>query len=130
MIENQKNLVRIDKFLWAVRLFKTRAEAINACRSGKVRINGKPVKPSKEIKHEDILSIQKSNLFLTFFVKEVLINRVSAKLVDKYIEDRTPNEEYEKFNGIKNMKFGVRQKGLGRPTKKERRDISEFKSKY
>lgn len=119
--------VRIDKWLWAVRLYKTRSLASEACRSGKISMQGLVVKPSREIKIGDVIEVYKTPLQLKIKVKELLENRVGAPLVSNYMEDLTPKEEYDKILLLKDKQFEKRDRGTGRPTKKERRDIDEFK---
>lgn len=121
--------VRIDKWLWAVRIFKTRSQATLACKSGKVRIIEAIVKPSHEVRLEQIISIRIGPLMKTVKVTGLLENRVSAKLVAGFMEDLTPPEEYDKLKANRNAGFEYRARGLGRPTKKERRDI-EILKKY
>jgi len=118
--------VRIDKWLWAVRVFKTRSLATDACRNGKVSINGQVVKASREVKPEDEISIRQQQMTKTVKVTALLEKRVSAKLAPQFMEDLTPASEYEKVETIKAVSFIYRPKGLGRPTKKERRDIEKF----
>lgn len=125
MPDSNSTTVRIDKWLWAVRLFKTRSQASQACRLGKVTIEGEELKPSREVKKEMIISIRTGPVQKTVKVLELLQNRVGAKLVHNYMEDLTPEEEYAKFEMIKKQPF-FRKKGLGRPTKKERRDIDKM----
>ena len=119
--------VRIDKWLWAVRLYKTRSLASEACRSGKISMLGLVVKPSREIKIGDVIEVYKTPLQLKIRVKELLENRVGAPLVSNHMEDLTPKEEYDKILLLKDKQFEKRDRGSGRPTKKERRDIDEFK---
>ena len=116
---------RIDKWLWAVRAFKTRSQATDACRAGKVKVDDQPIKPSREVKHGMIITIQQGPLKRTLKVVELLQKRVGAKLVAQYMEDLTPQEEYQKLEDIRNMP-AARPRGAGRPTKKERRDIGEW----
>ena len=115
--------VRIDKWLWSVRLFKTRSQATDACRSGKVKIDDEPVKPSREVRTGQIISLHFGPLTKTVKVKELLQKRVGAKLVVNYMEDLTPEEEYQKLEVIRQNPFAKRK---GRPTKKERRDMDEW----
>ena len=121
--------VRIDKWLWAVRIFKTRRLSTVACRSGKVKINNSAVKPSHEVKPGEIIEVNLSPLNKTVKVKELTSNRVSAKLAETFIEDLTPGEEYEKIKMARAVNFEYRQRGIGRPTKRERREI-EILKKY
>lgn len=118
--------VRIDKWLWAVRIFKTRSLATDACRNGKISINGQVVKASREVKPEDEISIRQQQMTKTVKVIALLEKRVSAKLAPQFMEDLTPASEYEKVETIKAVSFIYRPKGQGRPTKKERRDIEKF----
>jgi ribosome-associated heat shock protein Hsp15 len=118
--------VRIDKWLWAVRVYKTRSLAADACKGGKVTLNYRSVKPSHEIKIGDILQIRFGQINKTIKVTGILENRVSAKLVCNYVEDLTPLEEYKKLENQKDSFFIKRSKGTGRPTKKDRREIEGF----
>ena len=119
--------VRIDKFLWSVRLFKTRSLASDACRKGKIIINSIQVKPSRIIAKDDIIQVKKPPVILTFRVIEPIENRVSAKLVELFAEDITTEEEKAKQNIQQQSVTGYRDKGSGRPTKKERRLIEKLK---
>jgi ribosome-associated heat shock protein Hsp15 len=120
--------VRIDKWLWAVRVFKTRSQAAEACRTGKVAIAGQPVKPSRETKMGDEVEIRVSpQLTRTLRVKELLQNRVAARLVPEYADDLTPPEAYERLKIISQLNYERRDRGTGRPTKKQRRDIDRLK---
>jgi len=118
--------VRIDKFLWAVRLFKTRSLASEACKKGRVIIDGAQVKASRNIHLGTIFSVKKENIFVMLKVKKLLDNRVGAKLVEEFLEDLTSDEEYEKFELDRLAKKLNRDKGTGRPTKKDRRDLERF----
>ena len=119
--------IRIDKFLWAVRLYKTRNLAADACRLGKVKCGQATVKPSREVKINEVYTINIEQFYKTIKVKNLLSNRVCAKLVADFIEDLTPQEDYEKQTLIRQHAFEKRDKGIGRPTKKERRDIDKAK---
>jgi ribosome-associated heat shock protein Hsp15 len=119
--------VRLDKWLWAVRLYKTRALAADACRLGKISFEGNVAKASKEVKVGDKYEINLNQLHKIVEVKEVLSNRVSAKMVENYMIDLTPQEEYERIELTRKFAFEKRDRGVGRPTKKERRDIDLFK---
>jgi ribosome-associated heat shock protein Hsp15 len=121
--------VRIDKWLWSVRVFKTRNQATVACRTGKVRIGDQPVKPSREVRAGEVITISLEAMKRTVKVLENPEHRVGAKLVEQFMEDLTPQEEYEKVKIRKDAGFGYRHRGLGRPTKKERREI-EIVKKY
>lgn len=119
-------MVRIDKWLWAVRLFKTRTEAADACKGGKVKVNNEAVKPSREVKIGEVITVQQGIIKRTVKVKELLEKRVGAKLVNDYMEDMTPQDEYEKLRLQKSMQALPGHEGKGRPTKKDRRRIDRF----
>lgn len=119
--------VRIDKWLWAVRLFKTRSQASEACRAGRITIDGVAAKPSRDLKPGDILVVGMGTLKRTILVKALLTNRVSAKLVTEYLNDLTPPEEYERQQMLKELNWERRPRGSGRPTKLERRSIDRLK---
>lgn len=118
--------VRVDKWLWAVRVFKTRSIATNACKMNRVSINGQLAKPSRVIKVGDIITVRKPPIEFSFRVLQLLNNRVGAKLVPEYMENVTPKEQYEILELQRISGFVNRAKGLGRPTKKERRDLDQF----
>ena len=119
--------IRIDKWLWAVRIFKTRTMASEACKAGKVKINGQSVKPSREVKLEDVITIKLGSLLKTVQVTGIIKNRVSAKLAINHIKDLTPDEEYERLKMMHELNYENRDRGTGRPTKKERRNIAQLK---
>ncbi len=119
--------IRVDKWLWAVRIYKTRNLASDACRAGKIKIKENTLKPSYIVKVGDVFEITIEQLKKTIEVKALLSNRVSAKLVSDYVIDHTPPEEYERIKMARQFNFEKREKGLGRPTKKERRNIEDFK---
>ena len=121
--------VRIDKWLWAVRIFKTRSQATIACKSGKIKINDANIKPSHEVRIGEIITVNLSSIQKKVKVTGLLVGRVSAKLVENFMEDLTPQEEYEKQKLKREVGFEYRQRGIGRPTKKERREI-EILKKY
>lgn len=118
--------LRIDKWLWAVRIYKTRTMAGDACRAGKVKIQGQAVKPSRAIKVGDVITVTLGPLSKTIQVIELIHNRVSAKLVPQSMLDLTPEEEYERIKFMHEMKAGMRERGSGRPTKKDRRDLDKL----
>ncbi len=118
--------VRIDKYLWAVRIFKTRSLAADAIKGGKVKSSGDNVKAAKEVKVGEEYTIQVGEIKKTIRVKALLDSRVSAKLVPEFLEDLTPEEEYKSIDRLKEYRFVYRPRGLGRPSKKERRDIEEW----
>jgi ribosome-associated heat shock protein Hsp15 len=118
---------RIDKWLWAVRIYKTRTLAADACKAGKIKIGGIAVKPSREIKLMDEIAISQGQIIKTMRVKSLIHNRVSAKLVSEHAEDLTLPEEYEKLRLIQEINGERRDRGIGRPTKKQRRLIDLLK---
>jgi ribosome-associated heat shock protein Hsp15 len=121
---------RIDKFLWAVRIYKTRSQATDACRRGRILIDGNPAKPSKTIHENEILTVRKPPVSYTFKVIHPIENRVSAKIAINNIEDMTPESEKAKA-GVRQGGFtGYRKKGSGRPTKKERRTIDKWSNGF
>ena len=117
---------RIDKWLWAVRLYKTRTLAADACRQGKVKVGANVVKPSREVKIGDVIEVHFPELTRTVRVVRSLENRVGAKLVADFAEDLTPAKEY--LRQLENRRIAAprRPPGAGRPTKKERRDLEAF----
>ena len=121
-------MARIDKFLWSVRLFKTRSMAADACKKNRVLVNDEEVKTAKAVKIGDIIIIKKSGIRFEYKVLELNEKRVGAKLVENFILDITPAESVEKYKTIQQSQRHYRQQGLGRPTKKNRRDIDEFMS--
>ncbi len=122
--------VRIDKYLWAVRIFKTRSLAADACRMGRIMINDNPVKPSRSLARNEIITVRKPPVIYTFKVKELSENRISAKLVANYIEDLTPENEKLKLEIHRSGSAGYRKRGSGRPTKKERRIIDTWQDGF
>ena len=119
--------MRVDKFLWSVRYFKTRSIATNACKQGKVKMNASNMKPSKEVFPGDRLLVRKNQIDYQLEVLDLPPSRVGAKLVTIYIQDHTPKEAFEKLDLLKYSKDYYRKKGTGRPTKKDRRDIDDYK---
>ena len=119
--------VRIDKWLWAVRVFKTRSLASEPRRSGKIRILDQVVKPSRDLKPGEIIMLSVPPVIRTLKVVALTGNRVSAKLVPGFMTDLTPESEYEKLKRAKEADFESRPRGLGRPTKRERREIEFLK---
>ena len=118
--------MRVDKFLWCVRYFKTRSLATEACRQGKVRIDEAIVKPSREVYPSDKLNVRKNQINYQLEVLELPPSRVGAKLVNLYIIDVTPKEEFEKLELLKYSRDYYRKKGTGRPTKKDRRELDDW----
>ena len=123
----EENIVRMDKWLWAARLFKTRSLAADAIKGGKVKVDDNPVKPSREVKEGDVIQVQIDQLHKVVEVKTVIKNRVSAKQVPEIYNDLTPKEEYERIEFMHAYKTEWRDRGAGRPTKKERRMIEKMK---
>jgi ribosome-associated heat shock protein Hsp15 len=119
--------VRIDKYLWAVRVFRTRSMATNACKEGKVKLKEVKVKPAQEVKVGDIIEVKKLPIWQTYRVKGLLPKRVGAKLAVDFVEDITTDEEMEKLKMIQAQQSYYREKGQGRPTKKDRRLIDKYK---
>ncbi|MHA7110340.1 RNA-binding S4 domain-containing protein [Sunxiuqinia elliptica] len=118
--------VRVDKWLWAVRVFKTRSIATDAVRKGRVMIDDLPVKPSRVLKVGDVVQVRKSPVTYRYRVLKLAEKRMGAKLVSDYMEDITPQTELEVLEVQKNMGWFQRERGTGRPTKKERRDLDNF----
>jgi ribosome-associated heat shock protein Hsp15 len=118
--------VRIDKWLWAMRIFKTRTIASEACKKGRVIIGGIAVKPSRMIKEGDVVGIKKPPVTFSFRVKALTEKRLGAKLVPEYMENVTTPDQYELLEMNRISGFVDRAKGLGRPTKKDRRELEQF----
>lgn len=126
------NKVRLDKWLWAVRLFKSRTMATDACKAGKIKLNGHSLKPSYLITVGETIEVKKNGFNLIFKVNQLLEKRVSAVLAAPCFEDLTPADELNKYRDWFTGKAGAefRDRGEGRPTKKDRREIDEFKDMY
>lgn len=118
--------MRIDKFLWAVRYFKTRNIATEACKKGMVSVNGVKAKPSREVYTMDRLEVRKNQINYSLEILDIPTSRVAAKLVDIYRKDTTPIENLETAKVIQSAQQYYREKGTGRPTKKDRRDLDEY----
>ncbi len=118
--------MRVDKYLWCIRMFKTRNIATQACKKGHIRIADKQVKPSREVYATDTILVRKNQINYTLTVLDIPPNRVGAKLVDIYRKDTTPTAALEHLEFLKHAKDHYRKKGTGRPTKKDRRDISGY----
>lgn len=118
--------MRIDKYLWCVRYFKTRSQATDACNKGHVSINEQKVKPSKEVFTGDTIQLRKDQINHSLEVLDIPKSRLGAKLTDLYRKDTTPVEQFEKRELLKYSQDFYRKKGSGRPTKKDRRNISGF----
>ena len=118
--------IRIDKYLWAIRAFKTRSEAADACKGGKVRVGEDIAKPSREVKVGDVINVRKGAVTLSWRVLKLLGNRVGASLVADYAEDITPESEKAKLDAPRENIFLHRDRGAGRPTKKDRRTLEKL----
>ena len=117
---------RIDKWMWATRIFKTRTIASEACKKGRIAINGAQVKPSRMVKVGDIVDVKKPPITYSFKVLQAIEKRVGAKLVPEMMENVTSKEQYELLEMNRISGFIDRARGTGRPTKKDRRDMDEF----
>ena len=118
--------MRIDKYLWCTRYYKTRSIATEACKKGHIKLNGANVKPSKDVFTGEKLTIRKNQINYEILVLDIPKNRVGAKLVDLYRKDITPEEAFQNQDMLKFSKDYYRKKGTGRPTKKDRRDIDTY----
>jgi len=118
--------MRIDKYLWCIRIYKTRSLATEACKKGHIKISGSNVKPSREIFGNELLLVRKEQINYQLKVLDIPGSRVGAKLVDQYRKDLTPKEEFVKNELLQFAKEYYRKKGEGRPTKKDRRDIEGY----
>ena len=118
--------VRIDKFLWAIRVFKTRTEATEACKGSKITVNGADIKPSKEVKAGDVIQVRKGAVHYTFKMLAPLEKRVGAKDVARFAENLTPESEMAKLHAPVETFFVKRDRGAGRPTTKDRRQMDEL----
>jgi ribosome-associated heat shock protein Hsp15 len=123
---------RIDKWLWAVRIFKSRSMAADACKNGRIKLNGNILKPSSNVNRGDVLMVRKDHFNFTFKVVDVIDKRVSAKLAEPCYENQTPPEELNKFKTwfLTGQPNEFRDKGTGRPTKKDRREIDDYKTEF
>ena len=115
--------LRIDKYLWSIRVYKTRTDATDACKGGKVRVNGSDIKPSKGVK---VITARKGAVVYTYKVLELIDKRQGAKLVPRYAENLTPQEELDKLRAPVETFFLKRDRGAGRPTKKDRRQMEDL----
>jgi|SRR5690554_494626 len=124
------NEVRVDKWLWAVRVFKTRTIASDACKKGRVKIDRVAVKPSRNVRVGEVVEVRKPPITFSFKVLELADKRMGAKMVPQYMENVTPPDQYELLELNKISGFVDRQRGTGRPTKKERRDMEQFTGEF
>ena len=118
--------VRVDKWLWAVRIFKTRSISTEACKKGHVSICGSTLKPSKMVQVGDTIQVRKSPIIKSLKILVLAEKRMSAKLILDFIEDVTPASEMELLEMQRNMRWSARDRGTGRPTKKDRRELDDF----
>jgi ribosome-associated heat shock protein Hsp15 len=118
--------VRVDKYLWAMRIYKTRSIATDACKCGRVKINGVEVKPSRMFHVGDVFTVRKGPITYTYRILQLWGNRLGAKMVPEYLQDITPKEQLELLELARYAAQSGRDRGTGRPTKKDRRDIEQF----
>lgn len=118
--------MRIDKYLWCVRYYKTRSLATQACKKGAVRVNDNVAKASRDVYHGDTIRVRKNQINYSLLVLDLPESRLGAKLVDIYRKDTTPKEAFEQNELLKYSKDYYRKKGVGRPSKKDRRDLEDF----
>lgn len=117
---------RLDKFLWASRIFKTRTIAADACKNGRVMIDGVKMKPSRMVKEGEVIQVRKPPVTYSFKILRAIQNRVGAKLVPEILENVTTPDQYELLEMTRISGFVNRARGTGRPTKKERRELDDF----
>ncbi|WP_108821951.1 RNA-binding S4 domain-containing protein [Dysgonomonas sp. Marseille-P4361] len=129
-MKEPKTEVRIDKWLWAVRLFKTRSIAIDACKKGRISIKGMTIKPSRMIKVGDVIDVKRPPITYSFEVLNLTENRMGAKLVPEFMKDVTSPSQLEILELSKVSGFVDRARGTGRPTKKDRRDLQQFSEDF
>lgn len=125
-MESKNTEGRIDKWLWAARIFKTRTIAAAACKKGQITLRGAQLKPSRIIKVGDVIEVRKPPITYSFKVLQAIERRVGARLIPEILEDVTPPQQYELLEMSKISGFVNRAKGTGRPTKKDRRSLDEF----
>lgn len=118
--------VRIDKWLWATRLFKTRPKGAEACHAERIKIGGRSVKPSRAVHPGEIIEIRQPGILKTVRVKELIHKRIGPKEVEQYLEDLTPASEYQRQKEFREQSLAQRERGSGRPTKKDRRETDRF----
>ena len=118
--------VRVDKYLWAMRIYKTRSIATDACKCGRVKMNGAEVKPSRMFHVGDVFTVRKGPITYTYRILQLWGNRLGAKLVPESLQDITPKEQLELLELARYAAQSGRDRGTGRPTKKDRRDIEQF----
>ena len=118
--------VRVDKYLWAMRIYKTRSIATDACKCGRVKMNGVEIKPSRCFHVGDVFTVRKGPITYTYRILQLSNNRLGAKMVPEYLQDITPKEQLEILELARFAAQSGRDRGTGRPTKKDRRDIEQF----
>lgn len=118
--------VRVDKYLWAMRIYKTRSIAADACKNGRISMNGVQLKPSRTFKVGDVFNVRKGPITYTYRVLQLTENRLGAKLVPEYMRDETSPQQLEILELARLAGNGGRDRGMGRPTKKDRREIETF----
>ncbi len=118
--------IRVDKYLWAMRIYKTRSIATDACKCGRVKMNGVEIKPSRAFHVGDVFTVRKGPITYTYRILQLASNRLGAKMVPEYLQDITPKEQLELLELARYAAQSGRERGTGRPTKKDRRDIELF----
>lgn len=118
--------IRVDKYLWAMRIYKTRSIATDACKCGRVKMNGVEIKPSRAFHVGDVFTVRKGPITYTYRILQLASNRLGAKMVPEYLQDITPKEQLELLELARYAAQSGRDRGTGRPTKKDRRDIEQF----
>ena len=118
--------IRVDKYLWAMRIYKTRSIATDACKCGRIKMNGVEVKPSRAFHVGDVFTVRKGPITYTYRILQLASNRLGAKMVPEYLQDITPREQLELLELARYAAQSGRDRGTGRPTKKDRRDIEQF----
>jgi len=126
----EKEKLRIDKYLWAIRIFKTRTLATEACKAGKIKLEGQNIKPSHEVKVGEIYQVSKGVERKVIKVTGLLENRMDAKSVINFFEDQTPFEQTNQFKTMFHAPMLKRDRGAGRPTKRDRREIDDMKDNF
>ncbi len=126
----EKHTTRIDKWLWVVRIFKSRVLATAACTGGKIKIDGTTVKASRNIQKGDIIQVRMGVVKYLYKVRRIANKRMGAKLVENFMQDLTPKEELAKLKSVQKQPLQTREKGQGRPTKRERRNMDKFREKF
>ena len=126
----EKHTTRIDKWLWVVRIFKSRVLSRAACTGGKIKIDGTTVKASRNIQKGDIIQVRMGVVKYLYKVRRIANKRMGAKLVENFMQDLTPKEELAKLKSVQKQPLQTREKGQGRPTKRERRNMDKFREKF